>query len=217
MIDLRLQLFKLFFPTLTWIFWQSLCWVAATYAYSHPQHSVGTLSLTGYARYQATRMVRCCCDARGYVATSRSVELVLEVLPVEAPFVLVRVHACMAALMYRPLKVALWATINGGKKVAMRRQPSSCNLHNHLLINIKKSSQEFFHQNYWISPENPPKPHQKPYLCRPSLSKEMVSFFPPQNGAGYTFLFLFLCNACLPFSAWYQYRISLLFVPLIRK
>ena len=35
-------------------------------------------------------------------------------------------HACMAALLCRPLKVALWATINGGKKVTMRRQPSSC-------------------------------------------------------------------------------------------
>ena len=54
MIDLRLQLFKLLFPALARIFWQSLYWVAAAYAYSHLQHSVGTLSLAGYARYQAT-------------------------------------------------------------------------------------------------------------------------------------------------------------------
>ena len=32
-------------------------------------------------------------------------------------------HACMAVLLCRPLKAALWATINGGKKVTMRRQP----------------------------------------------------------------------------------------------
>ena len=35
-------------------------------------------------------------------------------------------HANMVALLCHSLKVALWATINGGKKVTMRHQPSSC-------------------------------------------------------------------------------------------
>ena len=180
MIDLRLQLFKLLFPALARIFWQSLYWVAAAYAYSHLQHSVGTLSLAGYARYQATWMVCGCCDAWGYVATSPSVELVLEVLPMEAPFVLVWVHACMAALMYRPLKVALWAIINGGKKVAMRRQPSSCSPHNHLLINIKKIASRIPSPKLLnLPPQILKKPHQKPTCVDlPSPKKWCLSPLP---------------------------------------
>ena len=181
MIDLRLQLFKLLFPALARIFWQSLYWVAAAYAYSHLQHSVGTLSLAGYARYQATWMVCGCCDAWGYVATSPSVELVLEVLPMEAPFVLVWVHACMAALMYRPLKVALWATINEGKKVAMRRQPFSCSPHSHLLINIKKIASRIPSPKLLDLPRKTSKSltqKKPPYVDLPSPSKWCLSPLP---------------------------------------
>ena len=117
------------------------------------------------------------------MATSRSVELVLEVLPVEAPLVLVRAHACMTALMYRPLKVALWATINGGKKVAMRRQPSSCSPHSFHLINRKNRLKNSFTKTAESASENPQKASPK--------TEPVWTFLLQKNGAS-------LSMVCLP-------------------
>ena len=74
-------------------------------------------------------------------------------------------HACMAALLCRPLKVPLWATINGGKKVTMRHQPSLCSPCGCHLTTEKNRLENSFTKICWICFRKSPESLTKIWTC----------------------------------------------------
>ena len=68
---------------------------------------------------------------------------------------------------------------------------------------------------FFFLESNLPLPLEKPHFSISLKFSKTTERVPPEKippSLDVEMLFLFLCNACLPFSAWSQYRIPLLFV-----